>query len=1389
MKFRSSPFRSSFYLVIAVSTLQSHADIFDTNGTVSGFGVTNGSTYDWWTANFWSDTASLNDGTASVVTWQGLTGNNQQAYFVGSGIAGQNYTVRLGPTGATDTYVQNIFTNMKADGTGSIAGAAGNVTIGNSGDLGNLILSGNNSVGAHNSSTLTINNVLNLNAKTMNYRGGTVVINGSIIGTGTSHINATSGSGLSSGTLTLAGDNSFAGNVTIASGYVVRLSHANALGAVGGTNTVAASGSMEVAGGVTINSGESVSIAGDGGSLIGALRAGTGGGTWAGGVTLENSSSVGPRIGATAGNTLTITGTIANGTTGTGFNISGQSGTGVVVLNPTGTNTYTGTTGIFRGILRLGKSNALPTGTTLDVDAASGVSDAAIFDLASFDQTVAVLQDTAGDNIGGKIRNSVASTNSTLTVNQASTTDFGGIIEDGSGTVVLTKTGVGSLQLSGANTFTGGTNIKNGSIAIIGNDNRLPTGGSVVLGDVATSGVLIIGSSGVARTQTLGGLTTTGLGGSVVGAHATNKSILVLDIASGTNVFNGTLGGSTVNENNLALTKAGSGTLSLTTGHTFTGDVTVNAGTLSISHSNALGAGTKNFFMQGASRKLELTNGITLGSNITLNLQTNTNNGVISSSGTNGIQGAISLTGGGASIGSDGSSTLTLSGNITANGGTGLTLYGTSLNNNTVSGVIADGSTITTLTKEHVGTWVLSNANTFKGNTKVNSGTLKLSHNLAIQNSAFDTSGAGTLDTTTINTPTFGGLTSATNYAISSNVTSLTLNPASTITHTYTGDLSGGAAGLTLTKTGTGTQILGGTNTYSGLTTVNGGELRITNAAAIGGTNVTVTTGQLALDGGITVSGKSLTTSGSGTNVIGGLQSVSGTNEWAGSVLLGANNSRIGARKNATLVVSGGIDDGANTYNLVVRNEHQGSSNNGAGNSTTITELSGVSTHGGNTNLIAGLTRLAGGDNRLPTGTILQFGLANQNAKFDMNGRNQEVAGLAVLSTTNDAARDWNANELTNSSGTLSTLTVNTAADQTFGLTTSSFTGSGNYTGIITGNIALVKSGSAQLTLSGSNSYTGGTRIDAGTFVLGHATNTLSDTGAVHVDGGTLALGANSDTVGAVTLTSGSITGSGSGTLTGSGSNYDVRSGSVSAILGGSIGLDKSTGGTVTLTGANSYTGTTTVNTGSLALGTGGSISASTTIDIKGSATLDVSTLGGWALANGQTLVGNGTVDAGGTGNTVSISNGAFLAPGASPGTLLINGDLSLASGSTFNAEIQTSGSPTSDLVNVNGDLDIINGGLLSLGLFNTDATLANGSKFSLFSYSGSWNTGTFTGYADDSSFVLGLNQFLINYNDTSGGVNGGSYSNFVTLTVVPEPRAALLGALGLFALLRRRRY
>ncbi|MCE9610267.1 MAG: autotransporter-associated beta strand repeat-containing protein [Chthoniobacter sp.] len=202
----------------------------------------------------------------------------------------------------------------------------------------------------------------------------------------------------------------------------------------------------------------------------------------------------------------------------------------------------------------------------------------------------------------------------------------------------------------------------------------------------------------------------------------------------------------------------------------------------------------------------------------------------------------------------------------------------------TLAAVLGDpgtGANVTNVTKTGNGTWILAAANTYSGVTRIiTGGTLQLGNNLAIQNSIFDPSGGGTLAFNTaivtglqvVNTPTFGGLTSGTNLNLASNVTGLTLKPGTGVTTTYSGVLSSATAGMTLTKTGAGTQVLSGVNTYTGATNVNAGKLTIgstgtintTSAVSIGAGNFNYNS-TTALSPAVSFSGTGGTLSGSGT--------------------------------------------------------------------------------------------------------------------------------------------------------------------------------------------------------------------------------------------------------------------------------------------------------------------------------------------------------------------------------------------------------------------------------------------------------------------------------------------------------------------------------------------
>jgi len=221
----------------------------------------------------------------------------------------------------------------------------------------------------------------------------------------------------------------------------------------------------------------------------------------------------------------------------------------------------------------------------------------------------------------------------------------------------------------------------------------------------------------------------------------------------------------------------------------------------------------------------------------------------------------------------------------------------------------------------------------------------------------------------------------------------------------------------------------------------------------------------------------------------------------------------------------------------------------------------------------------------------------------------------------------------------------------------------------------------------------------------GDAVDVIPPATAVTVsDGATLDLNGVDQTIGSLSGVAGSVVVLGSGTLSTGSAGSTAFAGSIS----GSGGLVKQGSSTFTLSGANTYTGATTVSQGTLALVSAASnnnIAHSTTLDVQSSATLDVSGLDNGALtdtlvlASGQTLMGKGTV----TGKLTAAS-GAHVAPGASPGVLIQDGDLTLNSGSHLDIEIggnaPGNGDDNHDQVQVTGTVSL-GGATLNVSAFS----------------------------------------------------------------------------------------
>jgi YVTN family beta-propeller protein/autotransporter-associated beta strand protein len=208
--------------------------------------------------------------------------------------------------------------------------------------------------------------------------------------------------------------------------------------------------------------------------------------------------------------------------------------------------------------------------------------------------------------------------------------------------------------------------------------------------------------------------------------------------------------------------------------------------------------------------------------------------------------------------------------------------------------------------------------------------------------------------------------------------------------------------------------------------------------------------------------------------------------------------------------------------------------------------------------------------------------------------------------------------------------------------------------GTISGPGGLTKIGAGTLTLSGSNTYTGATSVNAGTLQAGVVNAFSPFTAFTVASGATLDLNSFNQTIGSL-AGAGSVT-LGSAMLT---TGNDNTSTTFSGTVSGAGGLTKIGLGTLILSGTNSYSGATTVNAGALVVK--GSIASSAV-----------------AVNNGAMLAGTGTVGA------TTINSGGTLAPGpiGTPGTMTVAGNLAFQSGALYLVQIDPS---TASSANVSG--------------------------------------------------------------------------------------------------------
>ncbi|ECF3158637.1 AIDA autotransporter-like protein ShdA, partial [Salmonella enterica subsp. enterica serovar Agona] len=1080
--------------------------------------------------------------------------------------------------------------------------------------------------------------------------------------TGGDFDNAISGSGqvVKSGdeTLTLSGANSYTGGTTISGGTLVA-SNVEALGT--GDITDNATLELNAGGDFANNIGGTGSVVKSGDKTLTL----SGSNTYTGGTTISGGTLVASNVEALGSGDVTDNATLEMNTGGDFANNIG--GTGSVVksgdetLTLSGANSYTGGTTISGGTLVASNVEALGTGDVTD-NATLELNTGGDFDNAisgsgqvvkSGDKTLTlsgINSYTGGTTISGgtlvasnvdALGSGDVTDNATLELNTGG--DFDNAI-GGTGSVV--KSGDKTLTLSGANSYTGGTTISGGTLVAsnveaLGSgdvtDNatlELNTGGDFANNIGGTGSVVKSGD----KTLTLSGTNSYTGGTTISGGTLVANNVEALGTGDVTN--NATLELNTGGDFDNAISgsgqvvKSGDKTLTLSGANSYSGATTISGGTLIATHVNALGTGAidnRASLLLDASGQFTVTDlttesggnteigaGSTLqattltqksDSTLTINLDSNTADPVIHAASQVSLAGTLDITGVGDVLDSDPASTddldtftLIASDKTIAGDFEKLTVAG-------MDADLADFITVDGRIDDTGKQYELTTALTWYADRD---------------------------DAVTDAHGTFNLTNADGSFAVNTVLENVdaTLDPASAT----------GWDGTSLIKQGAGTLILNAENTYTGGTTISGGTLVATNVDALGSGDVTddatleLNTGG-TFDNAISGSGQ-VVKSGDDVLTLSGANSYSGGTLISDGTLVASNVEALGTgdvTDDATLELNTG-GDFINNIGGTGRVEKSGDDK---------LTLSGSNTYTGGT-LISSGTLVANDVNALGTGDVTDNATLMLNTGGDFTNN---IGGTGRVEKSGDDALTLSGSN-TYTGGTLisgGTLVANDVNALGTGDITDNATlalnAVGDFDNAISGSGKVEKSGDDALTLSGSNTYTGGTLISSGTLVASNVE--ALGTGDV-TDNATLELNTSGTFDNAI-----------------SGSGQVVKSG------------DKM----LTLSGANSYSGGTLISDGTLvasnveSLGTG---------DVTNNATLELNTGGDFT----NNISGSGQVVKSGddalalsgansyTGGTL-ISSGTLVATNVDAlgsGDVTDNATLELNTGGTFDNAISGSG-------------------------------------------------------------------------------------------------------------------
>lgn len=954
----------------------------------------------------------------------------------------------------------------------------------------------------------------------------------------------------------------------------------------------------------------------------------------------------GGQIDVDAGRTFGIFGA-SNGTYA--GNISGagtlsKAGAGTQTL--TGANAHSGTLSVTQGVLQITGAGTIGSQTVITGASGSVLVDGGALSGSAFLQNNGTFTVNGAETIGQFTNNGTVTLSSILTLTGFST--LGGTISGAGGVTVSS----GTTNLTAALTYSGATTVSGGTLNVTG------------AGALASSSISVSG------------------GGMTVDDSALAAAAAVTLSGSGSLTVTGANSIATLSQSGSS-TIAGAGVLTLSGGFTQTGGTM--AGTVNAAGVKTLQGGLISGTLGGAGASTIQTGTTTVSGTINGDVSVSAS-GTLRLAGANAVGGTISSAGG----------TISYANGQTEDSGISLLTPGTRLevlgtDSATQSGVISDAGGSFGFEKVGDGNLILPGYSFYLGATTISAGTLTIANSFAlghffqsgttVANGATLASqggfgsnesitlngegvnGGGALRNVSQNNSFDGSVILGSASRINSDAGSLRLG-FSSITGAF--DLTfGGSGAVSVTNegidTGTGSVIkdgngvlaFSGMNSYTGTTTVNAGKLDVSGGSALSDT------AHLIVNAGASVSFFE-------SETVGGLTG-------AGGVLVASPFE----------VLTIALSTGSLTYSGVMSSVTFNSSSlikTGAGNQI----LSGANTY-------FGWTQVSGGTLTAANGTALGSTVVGttvfSDATLALTGGitvAAEAIGLHGMGQGGGGAlRSVSGNNTLTGAITLgSAARINTDADQfniTGGITgafdlTVGGAGTTNIASAIdTGAGGLIKDGTGLLILGTANGFTGATTVNGGSLQV-LATGALSATGLLTVNAPGSVQFLVDETVGNITGGGGILLAAAGLTLTAGDATNQSFAGAMGQIGAYAANFTKAGSGALTLSGASTYTGTTTVNGGTLSV-TGGLASALVTVNAGASLQVD-----GTALANTATVNLNGAANLTLTG---SETIGALAAPLAGATVTLAGNVLTLAAQTGSLGPVEFIGSAGVDRLNI----------------------------------------------------------------------------------------------------------